>query len=173
MLQVGIHIWPAVLQSLFTTERRVQESFMKRILASILSVTVLAAALLASLTGCQKSDTESTAVSEQKTYPTKQTLYYKDSARSSKAVATFFNSDTKQSEEVEMKKVSSDSDSVTFSCDGDCTAYNMVYVTCDDRKPTSLTFQRVAFNPCVSGWYKTEMICCRMPWAKRSTINHR
>ena len=78
---------------------------MKRILASILSVTVLAAALPASLTGCQKSDTESTAVSEQKTYPTKQTLYYKDSARSSKAVATFFNSDTKQSEEVEMKKV--------------------------------------------------------------------
>ena len=129
---------------------------MKRILASILSVTILAAALPVSLAGCQESETEPAAVSEQKAYPTKHTLYYKDSAKSSKAVATFFNSNTKQSEEVEMKKVSSDSDSVTFSCEGDCTAYNMVYVTCDNRKPTDLTFQRVAFDPCVSGWYKTD-----------------
>lgn len=76
------------------------------------------------------------------------TLYFKDSTKSEKAVATFFNNDSGESTDVEMKKISEDSESVTFSCEGDCAAYDMAYVTCGDKKS-----REFAFNKCVSGWY--------------------
>lgn len=44
------------------------------------------------------------------------TLYFKDSAKSQKVVADFFNSATGQSEAVEMVKCGEDSDFFTFSC---------------------------------------------------------
>ena len=79
------------------------------------------------------------------------TLYFKDGSKSSKAVATFFNSGSGVSEDVEMEKVSEDNDAVTFSCEGDTAVYNMAYVTYGEKKTNSF-----AFNKCVSGWYQRE-----------------
>ena len=55
----------------------------------------------------------------------------KDSSKSSKAVTTFFNSDSGRSENVETKIVSDDSGSTTFACEGDTAVYNMAYEICD------------------------------------------
>ena len=117
---------------------------MKRILTLLL--TIMTAALFAS---CGTQDMP-------KSYPNTHTLYFKDSTKSRKATATFFNSDSGKSTDVEMTKIDEDSDSVTFSCEGDCSRYNMVYVTCDDQQKQINRFSKFAFNPCVSGWYQTE-----------------
>ncbi|MBQ3970378.1 MAG: hypothetical protein II685_07860 [Clostridia bacterium] len=79
------------------------------------------------------------------------TVYFKDSAKSSSATATFFNSANGSSENVEMEKIGEDSDAMTFSCEGDTSKYNMVYVTSGGKQ--SMEF---AFNKCVSGWCRTD-----------------
>ena len=102
------------------------------------------------------SVTENTTenVTEQATEETVKynTLYFRDKSKSSKATATFFNSKSGESEDVEMKKISSDDEAVTFSCEGDCSAYNMAYITYGDKK----TNHDFAFNRCTSGWYVEE-----------------
>ena len=40
---------------------------------------------------------------------------------------------------------------MTFSCEGDCSVYNMAHVAYGDKHTTDF-----AFNQCTSGWYKTE-----------------
>ncbi len=116
-------------------------------------------------TACTNDTTEkdksnpTTTVTEQATEATTEqtteaennyhTLYFKDSSKSNKAVATFFHSVSGKSEDVEMKKVNEDKDTVTFSCEGDCSVYNMAYVTYGEQK--TLEF---AFNKCTSGWHK-------------------
>ncbi len=99
----------------------------------------------------EKSSAENSSAEKAAKYPDTHPLYFKDSAKSDKAVATFFNSVSGKSEEVEMKKTGEDKDSRTFSCEGNCSAYNMAYITCGGKKT-----REFAFNPCVSGWYKKE-----------------
>ena len=79
------------------------------------------------------------------------TLYFKDGGKSEKVVATFLNSASGESEEVEMTKCGEDSDSRTFSCEGDVRKYNVASFDCNGQKT-----RKVAFNPCVSGWYKSK-----------------
>ena len=140
---------------------------------------ILAAALVSSLfaaCGAEKNDeTEATTQAQPATETAKEdsspihTLYFRDSAKSSKAVATFFNSDSGKSEEVEMKKIGEDSDSVTFSCEGDTSSYNMAYGICDGKEPERPAFNKFAFNKCVSGWYKTEGLL--LPYTEGTDID--
>ncbi len=137
--------------------------------------TALTAALFTACgseqTQTQTQDTQQTADATKDTaekaakYPDTHTLYFKDSAKSGKAVATFFNSVSGKSEDVEMKKMSEDKTSVTFSCEGKCSEYNMAYITCGDKKT-----REFAFNPCVSGWYKTEDDF--LPYTEGEEINY-
>ena len=123
---------------------------MKRILSAIL-ILLMIAALFA-------------ACAEQ--HNGVHTLYFKDSTKSDKVIATFFNSSSGESEEVEMEKISEDGDSYTFSCEGDSSLYNMAYVTYGDEKKTD----GFAFNPCTNGWYKTEDDL--LPYEEGEEINY-
>lgn len=129
----------------------------------MLSVLLTAAITVSIFTSCgTKQKAGTTKVPE---YPQTHTLYFKDSAKSSKAVVTFFNSTNNKSEEAEMKKISEDKDSFTFSCEGNCASYNMAYITCGDEKT-----REFAFNPCVSGWYKNEDDF--LPYTEGEEINY-
>ena len=122
---------------------------------------ILAAAMISSLfVGCEVNSGKETDKTTPKSEVTEQakeenaakhTLYFKDSSKSDKATATFFNSLSGKSEDIEMEKIGEDNEAVTFSCEGDCTAYNMAYVTCGGEKS-----REFAFNKCTSGWYKKE-----------------
>ncbi len=160
-------IWTTVLSGVMINmalilKERLGEIVMKRILSFILTVSLAVGAVY--LSACsnkqeEKSETQSAtetqsvtetqAVTELKAESGPHTLYFKDSGKTDKAVITFFNSVSGKSKDVEMKKISADSDSTTFSCEEDPTVYNMAYVTCGGEKTDS-----VAFNRCVSGWYK-------------------
>ena len=113
---------------------------MKRALSVFLTIAVITVLFTACGAGQEKAK-----------YPDTHTLYFKDSLKSGKATVTFFNSASGKSEDVEMKKISEDGDSFTFSCEGNCALYNMAYITCGDEKT-----REFAFNPCVSGWYRTK-----------------
>lgn len=93
------------------------------------------------------------------------TLYFKDGAKSEKATATFFNSDSGYSIDVEMEKISENEDSYTFSCEGDCSLYNMAYVSYGDKQTG-----KFAFNKCVSGWYRTDTFF--LPYTEGEEINY-
>lgn len=131
---------------------------MKRLVSAVLALTIIISLFAAC--GCDdsnKNQTKSSTKSEVKKDNPNHTLYFKDSYKSKKAVAHFFNSVTGKSEKVNMKKISEDKDSVTFSCVSDCSKYNMAYITCgkkdkDDNKNTD----KFAFNKCTSGWYRTK-----------------
>ena len=141
---------------------------MKRILSLILAAAMIAALLAA----CGSEDTDGAAVKDETAptadvtekaeqegeeipeYPAAHTLYFKDSQKSAEVVANFFNSDSGAKADVVMTKVSEDADAVTFSCEGDCSLYNMVTFTCDGEAIRGFT--EVAFNPCSGGWYRTE-----------------
>lgn len=119
-------------------------------------------------TQAQTQDTQQTADATKNTaekaakYPDTHTLYFKDSAKSGKAVATFFNSVSGKSEDVEMKKMSEDKTSVTFSCEGKCSEYNMAYITCGDKKlGNSLSI------PASAGGIKRRTISCPTPRERR------
>lgn len=114
---------------------------MKKVL-SLLITAVIAASLF---TACSTKS----PVKKGKNY---HTLYFKDKSKCSKASATFFNSKNNKKETVEMEKISEDSGSTTYSCDGNISKYNMAYITYDGIN--SLKF---AFNKCVSGWYNSDI----------------
>lgn len=135
---------------------------MKKIIAVLLSALTLCSAA-----GCQSDKTGEPANSTAEAVVDKgfNTLYFKDSSKGSEAVATFFNSDSKASEDVEMKKISEDSDSVTFSCEGNTKIYNTAYITCDGKKT-----KQFAFNPCTSGWYNSPDGF--LPYAEGEEINY-
>ncbi len=147
---------------------------MKKILSALLAVLTVSA-LLAACGNEKKQESEVSATSaaavEEATepttpeYPETHTLYFKDSTKSGKATVTFFNSLSGKSENVEMKKTGEDADSVTFSCEGNCALYNMAYITFNNEKT-----KEFAFNPCVSGWYKTEDDF--LPYTEGQEINY-
>ena len=141
---------------------------MKKVLSAILAAVMLAAVLAA----CTENKSEKTDVTEAVTeaavtepatesptepadvrpeYGTVHTVYFKDSSRSDQAAATFLNSANGAAEDAAMQRISEDADGVTFSCEGDCSLYNMVSFTYGGKHTDA-----VAFNPCTSGWYKTE-----------------
>lgn len=109
----------------------------------ILSLIIAAAVILSVFTACnsgKKADNNPM-----------HTLYFRDDTKSNKVSATFFNSVSGKKKTVKMKKIKKDKKSVTFSCAGDTSAYNMAYFTCGKDKT-----EEFAFNKCVSGWYKTK-----------------
>lgn len=112
---------------------------MKRIISAILA----AAVFITLFCSCAKNSPK-----KESKY---NTLYFKDSSKSQKAAATFFNSANGKKKTVNMKKISTDKNSCTFSCKGDTSAYNMAYVTYEKKKTDSFTF-----NKCTSGWHKTK-----------------
>ncbi len=122
---------------------------MKRGISVVLALAISVSMLSACGNQSEKDGSEIAQGSDVKEKSEKEnsglhTLYFKDSTKSDRAVATFFNSISEESTDVEMKKISEDSKSVTFSCEGDCAAYNMAYVTCGDKKS-----REFAFNKCV------------------------
>ena len=127
---------------------------MKRILAFILA----AAAILTAFTACTASLPEDTDEAHH-------ILYFKDKDKSDAVVATFFNSDSEESEDIPMSRVGKDKDSYTFSCEGNSAKYNMAYVTYGGKK--SKIF---AFNKCVSGWYNSEYGF--LPYTQGEEINY-
>lgn len=123
---------------------------MKRILSLLLIASLAAGAVcLNACTAKQDEPSETQAVTELKGETGSHKLYFKDSGKAEKAVATFFSSVSGDSKDVEMKNTGADSDGTTFVCEEDPTVYNMAYVTCNGEKT-----DRFAFNRCVSGWYK-------------------
>ena len=114
---------------------------LKRIISLLLALT----ALFSVLTAC--GDSPRTDSDEDH-----HIIYFKDKNKSDAAVATFFNSDSEESEDIPMSIVGRDKDSHTFSCEGNCAKYNMAYVTCGGKKTKIF-----AFNKCVSGWYSSEL----------------
>ena len=122
---------------------------MKRVISVVLALAISVSMLSACGNQSEKDGSEISQGSDVKEKSEKEssglhTLYFKDSTKSDRAVATFFYSVSEESTDVEMKKISEDSKSVTFSCEGDCAAYNMAYVTCGDKKS-----REFAFNKCV------------------------
>lgn len=126
---------------------------MKRISALILIASLLTSILL---TAC------SAATEDSDPY---HTLYFKDSFKSDTVVATFFNSKSGESVDVEMEKIGEDNDSYTFSCEGDCSLYNMAYITYGEN-----TTSKFAFNKCVSGWYRADTYF--LPYTEGEKINY-
>lgn len=129
---------------------------MRRVVSLILAAVIFAS-LFASCSEKKKS--------AKKADTGMHTLYFKDSNKSKKVSATFFNSLSEKSTKVKMKKVSEDKDSVTFSCEGNCKLYNMAYITYDDKKTDEF-----AFNKCVSGWNTTDVGL--LPYAEGEKIDH-
>lgn len=92
-------------------------------------------------------------------------LYFKDKDKSDTVIATFFNSDSEESEDVPMSRIGEDSDSYTYFCEGNCAEYNMAYVTCDGKSSRFFSF-----NKCVSGWYNSDLGF--LPYTEGEEINY-
>lgn len=75
-------------------------------------------------------------------------LYIKDSGKNTAIKATFLNSLSGDSVDIEMEKSGEDTEGVIFTCEADVTKYNTVHVTYGDK-----TSKDVSFNSFVSGWY--------------------
>ena len=119
---------------------------MKRILSSVLIIVIV----LSLFTACN-SDSNSTDSAAQEQNDNIRTLCFADYTKSGKAKATFFNSKSGEKKNVKMKKTAEDEDSTAFSCEADCSVYNMAYVTCGKKKSDEF-----AFNKCVIGWCMTD-----------------
>ena len=128
---------------------------MKQINRKNIAVTALSLAFAAVISACGVKQTDSSAATpdaaQVKNSGKLHTLYFKDSSKSEKVVAAFLNSASGESEEVEMTRCGEDEDSYTFSCEGDVKKYNVASFDCDGKQT-----RKVAFNPCVSGWYKSK-----------------
>ena len=92
-------------------------------------------------------------------------LYFKDKDKSDTVVVTFFNSDSEESEDMPMSRIGEDSDSFTFSCEGNSAKYNMAYVTYGGKRSSVF-----AFNKCVSGWYNSDLGF--FPYTEGKEINY-
>lgn len=115
---------------------------MKKFFAAALVLVMLAA----SVAGCGSQKERPQDSDESHHY-----LYFKDSSKSDLATATFFNSDSGDSEEIEMTAYSEDNDSRTFCCEGNTSLYNMAKISYGDDHT-----KEFAFNKCVSGWYESK-----------------
>ena len=128
---------------------------MKRINGKILSLITLILVFSTVITACGANRSGSSSSTPDSAHAkgngNLHTLYFKDSTKSEKVVVTFLNSATGKSEEVEMVKCEEDDDSYTFSCEGNVKYYNVAQFNCDGKNT-----RKIAFNKCVSGWYKSK-----------------
>ncbi len=77
------------------------------------------------------------------------TLLIRDAGKSDKMTATFFNTMSDATAEIEMTKAEEGDDHITYSCEGDTSLYNMVRLTYGAGKVST----DVSFNSYVAGWY--------------------
>ncbi len=101
----------------------------------------------------QSADNENSEVSGQSETPAvkSHTLYVRDGSKNNSITAVFVNTYSGKTEETEMKRTEEAEDHYTFSCEGDASAYNMVYLKYGEEKSLNLSF-----NEYVSGWYISE-----------------
>lgn len=98
--------------------------------------------LTASTTDSLSSETQPAATTE-----ALHTLYIRAPKEVTAMTATFLNTASGKTADIEMKKSSEDTGSITFCCEADVNQYNMVHVTYGKE-----TSEDVAFNRFVSGW---------------------
>jgi len=139
---------------------------MKRVISILLTIFMITAMF----TACNTAGSDLAEAHDASQYDRAEddgyhTLYFKDKDKSLSAVATFYNNYSSVSEDVTMEKVSEDDSSVTFSCKGNVKEYNMVYITCGDKRTSSF-----AFNRCVSGWYNSDDGL--LPYTEGQEINY-
>ncbi len=77
------------------------------------------------------------------------TVFIRDAGKNSKMTATFLNTASGKTEDIEMTKSEEGEDHVTFTCKGDPKLYNMVHITYGDNIVSS----NLAFNRFTAGWY--------------------
>lgn len=115
------------------------------------------AAIHAEQSGQDDESTTAEASKEQdsagNTYP----LIIRDNEKSPKMTATFWNTQTDKSEEIEMTKIGEDETAFIYRCEADPTAYNMVRINYRDKVSYDVTF-----NTFVSAWnlYERELLPC-------------
>lgn len=126
---------------------------MKRILSVIIAVLMVTPLI----TSCGNTKNKKSA--------NLHTLYFRDKSHSEEAVATFFNSVTNKSEDIKMEKIEDNDGASVFSCEGDTSVFNMVYITYD-----GISTEKFAFNKCVSGWNNGDEGL--MPYAYGEKINY-
>ena len=90
------------------------------------------------------NNSEVSAEPTSKTY----TLTVRDQGKSEAITATFFNTMTGKSEDIQMQKTGEGEDYFLYSCDAENEKYNMVHLSYGDT-----TTEDVAFDRCISGWY--------------------
>ena len=106
----------------------------------------------------EKTDTENSKEPESSQAESSvHTLYIRDQGKNAEIKATFFNTLSGASEDVNMNKTSEEGDCFIYTCDGDTDKYNMVHLTYGD-----ITSRDIAFNKCVGGWYlwNDELLPC-------------
>ena len=87
--------------------------------------------------------------SEEKESDGMHTLFIRDAGKNSKMTATFLNTASVKTEDVEMIKSEEGEDHVTFTCKGDPKLYNMVHITYGD----DIVSSNLSFNRFTAGWY--------------------
>ena len=106
----------------------------------------------------QKSDTKQESLTEESnaeeikednTSSGLHTLYIRDAGKNEKMTATFINTGSDETVDIEMTKSEEDGDHTTFTCDADPTLYNMVHLSYGE----DIVSKDVAFNSYVAGWY--------------------
>lgn len=103
----------------------------RKIISGLLSCVLFFSMLTACGSGEKQNEqgVESSQVQSFKEEPGKHILYIYDAGKSPEMTATFYNSMTGKSEDVAMQKVSEDDDHITYACNGNHSAYNMVHLT--------------------------------------------
>ena len=97
----------------------------------------------------EESSQSSETGTEEKVSDELHTFFIRDAGKDSKMTATFYNSASGKTEDVEMTKSEEENDHVTFTCKGDPKLYNMVHITYGDN----IVSKDMAFNRFTAGWY--------------------
>ena len=118
----------------------------KRIMIGCMSLVICLLALTACSVAGTGSQNDDRSTADEKYH----TLYYKDITKRENVTAVFSSCNSQQTEEVRMEAVGKDEDGFTYSCKGDASSYHLVSFRYDQ-----FSTAKVAFNPCVSGWYNS------------------
>lgn len=118
---------------------------MKRILSGLLCGIIF----LSMMTACSNSVETAKSTFDSKALATEvlHKLYIRAPKKTTEMTATFLNTASGKTADIEMEAESEDDASITFCCETDTNLYNMVHVTYDDK-----TSMDVAFNRFISGW---------------------
>ena len=123
----------------------------KRIAAGVLcAVLSLSMTTACSGTGGASENTQNTTAAAETAKPKEaelHTLFIRAPKKFSEITATFLNTASKETTDIEMKKESETDSAVTFSCEADVNLYNMVHIKSGETQSFD-----VAFNRFTSGW---------------------